>query len=260
MKTTLIILVCGLCFVAGMLTLDALLITQRIPIVGETNYPYSNNLEVMTQIQRDIPNWNTLDSFNLSTELRKWSTLHTLHGGPDIATIYMPADWDGNLYQHLNVYANQEAGVWCSGYAHTYEEVLDLFGFESYTISVGDFPEYTHAAQLVRVNINGHNKFIIQDPYFEFYYIWNNGTPISWLEICGEMDAGRYDTFQRVETNVDDVRRNFHEVMNYIIFDSPKEELLGEGVPARGIWRFEYSITSNDGVWMSRETIRNHET
>jgi hypothetical protein len=264
MKTGLVVLLCALCLTIGIIggiwIVAVTTLTQHIPIIPVLSSPYPDNAAVKAQIEHDIPNWSSLDSYNLSTRLRMWSTAHTLHGGPDISTIYMPAVWHDRLYQHLDVFANKYAGVWCSGYSGVYEEVLDMFGYEAYGLSVGDYPTYTHEAELVKVNISGHEKFIIQDPYFECTYRWNNGTPISWLEMCTEMSDGRYYTFFREDTSVDDYQFTFPDIMGREIFAAPKDELLGNDTEPRGAWMYEYDISNNAGIRMTRDQIRAKET
>lgn len=257
LKVWVLVLICASFFIAGFL--GGVIISPFIPDISEPR-PYPNNDAVRAQIMHDIPDWASLDSFNLSLELRKWSTAHTLLGDVDRSTVYSPASWDGTLYQQLNTYTAGNDGVWCSGYAHTYEEILDVFGFESYCLSVGNYPELTHAVQLVKVTIDGHQKFVLQDPYLECTYYWNNGTPISWLEMCDEMEQGRYTTFYREDTDVDNDTRTSIEVLKAPYYDNPRTELIGEGVPLRGALMYEYSITNNEGIWMSREFIRKHES
>jgi len=221
--------------------------------------PYPDNDAVLAAIQADIPDWQTMDTFTLSIALMEWSAQHTLHGSPDLSMVYEPVQWDGFLYQHLNVFAKEQNGVYCAGYAHAYEEVLDLFGIPSYCIMAGAYPEYTHAAQLVEVPVNGSTKYIIIDPMFECYFTWTNGTPISWIEMVDEIENDRFSSFARVDSDTDGYPANFHTVMNSPVWGASKDQLLGDA-PPRAIWAYEYSIKNNNGKALSRNFIRAEES
>jgi hypothetical protein len=215
--------------------------------------------DVRHHIESDIPNWQSMDSFTLALAIRNWSTFHTAQGSPNRADVYEPVSWDGTLAEQLAAYERGQ-GVYCSGFSHTYEEVLDLFGYRSYGISAGDYPKYTHAAQLVQCEINGSHKFYIIDPYFECYFSWTNGTPISWLEMVNAVESGQVSTFHPVrDAPPDSKRASFTDAMMSPIYEENRVQLLGEDVPPRAIWAYEYSVRTNDGFFATRQSIRKFE-
>lgn len=101
-------------------------------------------------------------------------------------------------YEKINGMTNNEYGFMCLGHALILTAMCNVTGIEAYSISAGDLVvPWTHAVTIAKCTVDGHEKFVMFDPYFGDFYVYENLTPMSFFQMQDYINATEYSSIYR---------------------------------------------------------------
>lgn len=144
---------------------------------------------VAHRILRDLPNYNDSSVSDLERVhmLRRWASEMQRHGCRGV-----DRDSGGaTLAQMIERFENDDLAVWCGGAAAFLKLIYNEFYFEAGVVDYG-FAPLTHCVTLVKVDVAGAPRIVIQDSYFNSWLSNTEGEPLGYtdvLRLVGESRA-----------------------------------------------------------------------
>lgn len=151
--------------------------------------------EIIRTIVNETPSLkypNTLTDFEIANAIREWAFKNVpvvfynaelrVEDKEKVSSAYRVP-----LGKRILMFREGEAGAWCSATATTLSDIFNLFGFESYTIDIGDIynneKKATHSLTLVKIRHEGKEILSAQDAYLNYTVIDSTGSPLDYFDI-----------------------------------------------------------------------------
>lgn len=166
--------------------------------LADTNYLSPSTLkQIIASEYPEIDNQNITDWKKVNI-LRDWAYEHTDH----TFTLSESLDSDPtfryyqkNAPEIYSAFLNDQGGVACGGAAYALHQLYEMYGYQSYVVSVGDptFSNHTsHAITLVQISQSGKPILSIQDAYFDLTITDENNSPVDFLEVVKLLNKDKY--------------------------------------------------------------------
>jgi hypothetical protein len=130
--------------------------------------------------------------FERTTAIRRW-----VHQNADLATDKVRAGprWHVNTTDQMyQSFTADETGVWCTGSALFLSRIYKQTGYRAWILSYGLWPDLmTHASTIVEIQTEDGPKLIIQDSYFNFTVVGQEGHPMDVREVISVLADHRVD-------------------------------------------------------------------
>jgi len=127
-------------------------------------------------------------------ELRNWvhRSIPAADSGSDVSVVLGHSHHELTTSEMLSLAGRREAGMMCGGHAELMRRLCRLLGYEAVAINF-EVPGTgaSHVLTLVRVEVRGQMKWLVEDAYFNTSYTSADGEPLSFQEIIACVAAGR---------------------------------------------------------------------
>lgn len=155
--------------------------------------PPLSDEQIINQIIADVPvlrSAEPVSQFDITNALREWVSEHvpvvlSYDNLRLVKVKNVTSPVEVPLAERLQLFANGEAGGWCSSASVTLMDIYELFGFESYELGFGAISngEATHAVTLVRIRDGERDIWSVQDSYFNQTLVDRNGRPLDYFDV-----------------------------------------------------------------------------
>ena len=145
----------------------------------------------------------------------------------------------------VSIFQEDKASGVCGNTSDLLCKLYDDFGFRSYILRVGgDHLAESHAVVLVRIEHEGEELLILQDPFFNYVLADEMGNPIGFWEVCRLLKKERSDEIKRwgsfIPTDVL-LNKNLSHEESAQAYKKRKEEIF----PAASGSRFKFITERN---------------
>jgi hypothetical protein len=136
----------------------------------------------------------------MPSDFEKTTFLRQYVGG--LIDIGRPDDRAKRIYQLVNFdnfdtaefyprFLNHSLAAECGVTTFFYIKLLHAFGFRAYQYSFGftdePYARFVHSVALVKINVRGTDRLIVQDPYLDLTYRDLNGDPIDFFDFLASL-------------------------------------------------------------------------
>ncbi|MCP4372166.1 MAG: hypothetical protein GY797_29220 [Deltaproteobacteria bacterium] len=151
---------------------------------------------------------NQIDDWSKVNFLRRWTYRHIdnssqtcLLDGNETLRAEFRSKSTPELYE---AFFQDQGGVFCGGKAYALAKLYQLYGFDAYTVNMGDTSVFTHVTTIVKIDYKGTDIFTVQDAHYNVTYVDSTGKPYDYFELLKNLQNHQHALVEIMSGSQDD--------------------------------------------------------
>lgn len=169
---------------------------NNLPV--ESSFFHPGLLPLKDIIKKDIPQIDdpSLDNWTKVQLLRQWAGKNTIWGygsKKKLDTTDKIHYYQKNATEIFTLFHYSKGSVICGGIAYALSQLYLLYGFDTYTLDMGEPGNFTHVVTLVRIDYDNKSVYSVQDATFDVSYTNTESEPLDYFEMLNLLRQNRAD-------------------------------------------------------------------